>query len=271
MHAWDGKTGKEDGKMTWRKSFLQVCGAWLAGAILLAGLSGCDGSREAKSEVRERRSILDKIQQGGVVKASIGHVEIGRRVYLAPFSSVRGAEGQPIHIGNESNVQDGVVIHALETVAYGKPVWKNTYAVYGQRYAVYIGDRVSLAHQSHVHGPAYIEDDVFVGMQAMVFMSHVGRGTVIEPGRSPWCVLPYTEPLREPRGRCLAKAPSFISWAMGWSEPLSVVATCRGVAGVKRAYTVRGGWGPWGAIRGGTEEAAPDGPGAASGAEGKGS
>ena len=39
-----------------------------------------------------------------------------------------------------------------------------------------------MAHQSHVHGPAYIEDDVFVGMQSMVFMSHIGRGTVIEPG-----------------------------------------------------------------------------------------
>ncbi len=44
----------------------------------------------------------------------IGNVEIGHRVYIAPFSSVRGDEGQPIHIGNESNLQDGVVVHALE-------------------------------------------------------------------------------------------------------------------------------------------------------------
>ena len=91
-------------------------------------------------------------------------------------------KASPSTSATSPNLQDGVVIHALETVAYGKPVWKNTYAVYGQRYAVYIGDRVSLAHQSHVHGSAYIEDDVFVGMQSMVFMSHIGRGSVIEPG-----------------------------------------------------------------------------------------
>ncbi len=111
----------------------------------------------------------------------IGNVEIGRRVYLAPFSSVRGDEGQPIHIGNESNLQDGVVIHALETIEHGRPRPEHTYEVYGKRYAVYIGDRVSLAHQSHVHGPAWIEDDTFIGMQALIFKAHIGRGCVIEP------------------------------------------------------------------------------------------
>ncbi len=112
----------------------------------------------------------------------IGHVEIGRRVFLAPFASVRGDEGQPIHIGHESNVQDGVVIHALETVADGKPLPQNTYEVQGKRYAVYVGDRVSLAHQSQVHGPAWVEDDSFIGMQALVFKAHVGKGCVVEPG-----------------------------------------------------------------------------------------
>lgn len=111
----------------------------------------------------------------------IGNVEVGKRVYFAPFSSARGDEGQPIHIGNESNLQDGVVVHALETVAHGQPRPEHTYEVHGKRYAVYIGDRVSLAHQSHVHGPAWIEDDTFIGMQALVFKAHIGRGSVIEP------------------------------------------------------------------------------------------
>ena len=111
----------------------------------------------------------------------IGKVEIGKRVYVAPFVSVRGDEGQPIHIGDQSNLQDGVVIHALETLAEGRPIPMNTYHVDGQEYAVYIGNRVSLAHQSHVHGPAWIEDDVFVGMQALVFKAHIGTGTVVEP------------------------------------------------------------------------------------------
>jgi carbonic anhydrase/acetyltransferase-like protein (isoleucine patch superfamily) len=111
----------------------------------------------------------------------IGHVELGERVYVAPFASIRGDEGQPIRVGNESNLQDGVVIHALETFAHGEPRWENSYLIDGMRYAVYIGSRVSLAHQSQVHGPAWIEDNVFVGMQALVFKAHVGAGSVIEP------------------------------------------------------------------------------------------
>jgi carbonic anhydrase/acetyltransferase-like protein (isoleucine patch superfamily) len=111
----------------------------------------------------------------------IGNVEIGHRVYVAPFVSARGDEGQPIHVGDESNLQDGVVLHALETYSHGEPVPENTYEVQGERYAIYIGERVSLAHQSQVHGPAYIENDVFVGMQALVFKAHIGEGSVIEP------------------------------------------------------------------------------------------
>jgi carbonic anhydrase/acetyltransferase-like protein (isoleucine patch superfamily) len=38
-----------------------------------------------------------------------------------------------------------------------------------------------MAHQSQVHGPAWIEDDVFVGMKALVFKAHIGKGCVIEP------------------------------------------------------------------------------------------
>ena len=112
----------------------------------------------------------------------VGHVRIGKGVYLAPFASVRGDEGQPIFIGDGANVQDGAVVHALETVQEGKEVPGRTYNVGGREYAVYIGKRVSLAHQALVHGPARVDDNVFVGMQAMVFKAWVGEGAVIEPG-----------------------------------------------------------------------------------------
>ncbi len=112
----------------------------------------------------------------------IGDVILGHEVYVAPFASIRGDEGQPIALGDETNVQDGVVIHALETVVAGQPVPNRTYEVNGRAYAVYIGRRVSLAHQSQVHGPARIDDNVFIGMQALVFKSSVGTGAVVEPG-----------------------------------------------------------------------------------------
>ena len=111
----------------------------------------------------------------------VGSVRLGRQVYVAPFASIRGDEGQPIFLSDGVNVQDGAVIHALETTKEGKAVPNRTYSVGGKDYAVWIGKRVSIAHQALVHGPAQIDDNVFIGMQAMVFKARVGEGAVIEP------------------------------------------------------------------------------------------
>lgn len=112
----------------------------------------------------------------------IGDVTLGKKIFVAPFASIRGDEGQPIVIGDGSNVQDGVVIHALETAQDGKAIDKNLVTVAGKKYAVYVGKGVSLAHQSQVHGPAAVGDHTFVGMQALIFKATVGKNVVIEPG-----------------------------------------------------------------------------------------
>jgi carbonic anhydrase/acetyltransferase-like protein (isoleucine patch superfamily) len=52
----------------------------------------------------------------------------------------------------------------------------------GKTYAVYVGSRVSLAHQVQIHGPAVVMDETFVGMKSLVFRSSVGKQCVIEPG-----------------------------------------------------------------------------------------
>lgn len=114
--------------------------------------------------------------------AVIGNVILGNNVMVAPTACVRGDEGQPLHVGDESNVQDGVVIHALETELDGKPVEKNLVEVDGKKYAVYVGKRVSLAHQVQIHGPAVVLDDTFVGMKVLVFKASVGKNCVVEPG-----------------------------------------------------------------------------------------
>lgn len=129
-------------------------------------------------------AVLPQVSEAAFVdpRASvIGAVEMGASVYVAPSASVRGDEGQPIHIGAQSNVQDGVVIHALETEEQGQTIPGNIVKVHDRGYAVFIGERVSLAHQSQVHGPALIGDNTFVGMQALVFRAEVGAGCVLEP------------------------------------------------------------------------------------------
>lgn len=114
--------------------------------------------------------------------AVIGDVTLGRRVMVSPCSSVRGDEGTPIFIGDYANVQDGVIIHALETFSHGQKVTDNLRVVNGKAYAVYIGKNVCLAHQALVHGPSVIQDNCFIGFQAMIFKSEIGEGCVLEFG-----------------------------------------------------------------------------------------
>lgn len=107
-------------------------------------------------------------------KASvIGRVVLGENVHIAAESSVRADEGTPFHIGANSNIQDGVVVHAL------KEKWVN---VAGEDWAVYIGEEVSVAHQALIHGPCFIGDRSFVGFQAVVHDSVVGANCYIGIG-----------------------------------------------------------------------------------------
>jgi carbonic anhydrase len=82
---------------------------------------------------------------------------------ICPFASVRGDEGHPLFIGDESNIQDGVIIHALETECDGEGPGRKPRDLSGKKYAVYVGKRVSLAHQAQIHGPAFIGDDTSSG------------------------------------------------------------------------------------------------------------
>ncbi len=102
----------------------------------------------------------------------IGDTTIESGVNIEPFASIRADEGAPIYIGKDSNIQDNVVIHGLRDDKYEKN---------GHKYSVYIGENTSLAHQSQVHGPSIVGDNVFVGMQAFVFKAKIGDNVVIEP------------------------------------------------------------------------------------------
>ena len=77
---------------------------------------------------------------------------------------VRG-DVNSIRIGDQTNVQDGAVLHC-------------TY----QRAALRIGSRVSIGHRAVVHG-CTVADDVLIGMGAIV-MDHavVGAGCVVAAG-----------------------------------------------------------------------------------------
>ncbi|MBC7228817.1 MAG: carbonate dehydratase [Actinobacteria bacterium] len=92
----------------------------------------------------------------------IGDVFVGRDVFVGPGAVIRADEPRSsIEIGDGSNVQDGVIVHALE----------------GSR--VLIGKRTSLTHGCIIHGPCRIGDGCFVGFGSVVFGASVGDGTLV--------------------------------------------------------------------------------------------
>lgn len=78
------------------------------------------------------------------------------------FNAVIRGDVNSIRIGNDTNIQDGAVIHA-------------TY----QKAATVIGNRVSVGHNAIVHG-CTLEDHILIGMAAIV-MDHA----VVEP----YCII----------------------------------------------------------------------------------
>lgn len=120
----------------------------------------------------------------------IGECEIGKLVLVAPFAVCRADEGFPIHMGDYSNMQDGVILHALETISQGKNIDDRRYSAEGSLlkgndtsfndgFAIYVGDKVSLAHGVQVHGPAYIGNETFVGMKSLIFNAKIGERVAI--------------------------------------------------------------------------------------------
>lgn len=120
----------------------------------------------------------------------IGNCYIGKLVFVAPTAVCRGDEETPIQIGDFSNIQDGVVLHGLETSQEGKFLDNRRFSIDGDRvlannseyregFSIFIGDRTSLAHDSLVHGPAWTGNDTFVGMKSLIFNAKVGNNVAI--------------------------------------------------------------------------------------------
>jgi carbonic anhydrase/acetyltransferase-like protein (isoleucine patch superfamily) len=93
----------------------------------------------------------------------IGDVTLGARASVWPTAVLRG-DTAAIVVGEDSNVQDGTIVH----VDSGVPCT--------------IGARVAIGHRAVVHG-ATVEDDCLIGMGAIVLNRVVvGRGSIVGAG-----------------------------------------------------------------------------------------
>jgi carbonic anhydrase/acetyltransferase-like protein (isoleucine patch superfamily) len=101
----------------------------------------------------------------------IGRVTLGERASVW-FGAVIRADNEPVHIGSESNVQEGAVLH----VDPGFPMR--------------IADRVTIGHQAMLHG-CTIGEGSLVGIQSVVLNGAVigkaclvGAGALVTEGKT---------------------------------------------------------------------------------------
>ena len=93
----------------------------------------------------------------------IGNLTIGPRSSVW-FATVLRADGDRIVVGEETNLQDGVVVHT------------------DPGFPVSVGNRVTVGHRAVLHG-CTVEDDVLIGMAAVVLNgAHIGHGSLVAAG-----------------------------------------------------------------------------------------
>lgn len=117
----------------------------------------------------------------GVVIA--GEVAIGTNTGIW-FNSVLRGDVAPITIGNNTNIQDGSIVH---TSRFDGPT--------------YIGNNVTVGHMALIHASS-IKDNAFIGMHATIMdkavieeFGFIGAGSIVTPGkvvkpREMWVGLP---------------------------------------------------------------------------------
>ena len=93
----------------------------------------------------------------------IGDVTLGAHVSVWPTAVLRG-DTDSITVGDDSNIQDGSIVHVDAGVACR------------------IGSRVAVGHRAIVHG-ATVEDECLIGMGAILLNGVVvGRGSIVGAG-----------------------------------------------------------------------------------------
>jgi len=117
--------------------------------------------------LRSHRGRHPSLASGVYVDRSaqvIGAVSLANRSSVWPNATLRG-DVHTITVGEESNIQDGAVLHGMKGL-----------------HPVVVGNRCTIGHNATVHG-CTLQDDVLVGMGATILNGAViGAGSIVAAG-----------------------------------------------------------------------------------------
>ena len=130
--------------------------------------------------IREYAGISPTIAESSYIDPSaivIGDVVIGKNSSVWPLTVIRG-DVNIIRIGNNTNIQDGSVLHVSHVGEFNP-----------QGADLHIGDQVSVAHKVLLHG-YHIGNQCIIGMGSIVMDNAIiedrvmlGAGSLVPPGK----------------------------------------------------------------------------------------
>jgi len=122
------------------------------------------------SQGLEESQIKNEVNANSVSQLS-GDIRVGKNVFIAPGSSIRADDGTSFHLGDNANIQDGVVLNGLEK---GRVRGKDQ-----QKYSVWIGKNTCVTQMSLIQGPTFVGDGCFVGFRSTILNSKIGNDCII--------------------------------------------------------------------------------------------
>jgi len=144
-----------------------------------------------------------------------GDVTLGARSSVWFHVAIRG-DSAPVSVGDDSNVQDGSVVH----VDHGFPAR--------------IGARVTIGHQAMIHG-CTIGDDCLIGMSAIVL-----SGAVVEPGSLVAAGALVREGQHVPAGSLVVGAPARVVKPVSEAHRAAIENGSSHYVALSRSYLRRG-------------------------------
>lgn len=131
--------------------------------------------------IRSFKNITPQIHSSAYVDETavvIGDVHIGKATSVWPLSVIRG-DIQSIRIGEQTNIQDGSILHVTHGSEFSTP----------QGRPLLIGNQVTVGHKAVLHA-CTIHDLCLIGMGSImldgaVAEEHVmlGAGSLVPPGK----------------------------------------------------------------------------------------
>jgi len=166
---------------------------------------------------RDKKPIIDGSAFVAETSSVIGDVEIGPRASVWYGVTLRG-DVSFIRIGEETNIQDGSIVHVDST------------EIRGAKGGTVVGKRVTVGHGAILHA-CVIGDECLIGMGAIILSgARIGEGSLVAAGSL------VREDQVFPPGSMIAGNPAVVKKTVGEDQRKTIQASAKHYAALAEEH-----------------------------------